>query len=518
LFARRTEVRPFTAAQIKLLETFADQAVIAIENVRLFQELTEALEQQTATSNILQVIASSPTDIQPVLDAVAESAVRLCAAEDASIRLVDGNLLRLGAHYGMIPMDRRGTRSTVEPAFSNGRAAVDRQLIHIEDMLAVVETEFPGTRVSGRDIHTMVATPLLREGVAIGVIGLRRTDIQPFTDKQIALLKTFADQAAIAIENVRLFKELQVRNRDLTEALEQQTATSEILRVIASSPTDVQPVLDVVAESAARLCEAADANIYRIEGQGYRLVASYGYMSIPEPNRIRPLVRGLPPGRAMVDREIVHVDDMLSPKAQAEFPEAWTFNQVARLRTVLAAPLLREDVAIGAIFIRSIEVRPFSEKQIALLKTFADQAVIAIENVRLFQELKESLEQQTATSEILSVIASSPTNIQPVLNSVAESAARLCDATDAQIARVEGDFIQQWASYGTQPGPDQGEKRPLTRGFVGSRAVVDRQTIHVHDLAAESDSEYPESKLLQRRFGTRTILATPLMREGVPSA
>jgi GAF domain-containing protein len=239
LGARHIEVRPFTSAQIKLLETFADQAVIAIQNVRLFRDLTEALEQQTATSEILRVIASSPTDIQPVLDAVAKSAVRLCAAEDASIRLVDGNLLRLGAHYGMIPMTGAEQDRPLNRNSLMGRAAVERQLIHIDDMQTVAETEFGGNRVPGRVIHTMVATPLLREGVAIGVIGLRRTEIRPFTDNQVALLKTFADQAAIAIENVRLFKELQERNRDLTEALEQQTATSEILRVIAGSPTDV---------------------------------------------------------------------------------------------------------------------------------------------------------------------------------------------------------------------------------------------------------------------------------------
>ena len=225
-------------------------------------------------------------------------------------------------------------------------------------------------------------------GEPIGSIVIRRQEVRPFTEKQIKLVETFADQAVIAIENVRLFNELDTRNRQLTEALEQQTATSEILRVIASSPTDIQPVLDVVAENAARLCEATDANIYRIEGSEYRIVAAHGNMPIPRRDEARPLIRGVVPGRAMIDREVIHVHDMGSSEAQVEFPEASALVKNFGIRTVLAAPLLREGTAIGAILIRRNEVQPFSEKQIALLRTFADQAVIAIENVRLFKECR----------------------------------------------------------------------------------------------------------------------------------
>ncbi len=689
---RRTEVRPFSVRQIKLLETFADQAVIAIENVRLFQELKESLEQQTATSEILGVIASSPTDIQPVLDVVAENAARLCDASDALIFRLDDGILRLAAKHGTMPVAEHLDAGRPPPIPMDrdsipGRTVIDRRTLHIHDLAALPGDDLPATYARSLGVRTMLSTPLMREGIPIGTIHIRRMEVRPFTEKQIKLLETFASQAVIAIENVRLFKELEARNRDLTEALEQQTATSEILRVIASSPTDVQPVLDVVAENAARLCEAADANIYRIDGGGYRLVASYGSMSIPERDRIRPLIRGLPPGRAMIDREVVHIVDLLSPEAQAEFPEAWTFNQVARLRTVLAAPLLREGAAIGAIFIRRTEVRPSSEKQIALLKTFADQAVIAIENVRLFQELgernaelrealehqtatakvlgiisrsptdvqpvldaivesaarvcgiddvllrlrdgdamilrahfgpipivrveisidepqycwmrehgtlhipdvhaqndfptiasrgwrtllnvplhqredligylnarrnevrpftpaqiklletfadqaviaienvrlfneldtrnrqlTEALEQQTATSEILRVIASSPTDLQPVLDTVSESAARLCDSYDAQIFRLESDGVRRVASHG--PLLPAGNM-PLNRQSPAARAMIDRQTVHVHDLAAVIDSEYPEIKEYQQQIGHRTTLATPLMREGV---
>ena len=439
LSARRMEVRPFTPAQIKLLETFADQAVIAIENVRLFNELdarnrdlTEALEQQTATSEILRVIASSPTDIQPVLDVVAENAARLCDASDALILRVAGDTLQTAARFGPIASAASRVISRDSPV---GRAIVDRKTIHVPDLAAEIETEYPESKARQQlsGTRTMLVTPLLREGVPIGVITIRRMEVRPFTEKQIKLLETFAAQAVIAIENVRLFQELK-------ESLEQQTATSEILGVIASSPTDIQPVLDVVAENAARLCEATDAVIHRIDGDKLRAVANYG--SLPRrrgSEALTSLDRDRIPGRTVIDRRTLHIHD-LAALPEDDLPA--TFARSLGIRTVLATPLLREGIPIGAIVIRRTEVRPFTEKQIKLLETFAAQAVIAIENVRLFEELKESLEQQTATSEILGVIASSPTDIQPVLDVVAENAARLCDATDAVIHRIDGDMLR----------------------------------------------------------------------------
>jgi GAF domain-containing protein len=287
-------------------------------------------------------------------------------------------------------------------------------------------------------------------------------------------------------------KELQDCKRQLTEALEQQTATGEILRVIASSPTDIQPVLDVVAETAARLCDAKDAQIVRIEGDMLRHAAGYG--SIPVPAGRSAMSRGNPIGRAIVDRQTIHVHD-LAEELETEFPESRTRQQLSGVRTVLATPLLREGTPIGAIFIRRTEVRPFSDKQIALLKTFADQAVIAIENVRLFQELKhrtaelettnvhltETLEQQTATSEVLRVIASSPTDLQPVLDAIAESAARLCSAKDASIRLVEGNVLRLAAHQGPIPFLAASDL-PINRSSVSGRAVIDGQVIHVEDL------------------------------------
>jgi GAF domain-containing protein len=507
----RLEVRPFTDTHIKLVSTFADQAVIAIENVRLFQELTEALEQQTATSEILGVIARSPTDIQPVLNTVATNAARLCEATDAQIRLVEGDGTRLVASFGTLPAPEFRPTSLGTPP---GRAILNRETVHIQDLQEARKTEFPESTSSVT--RTFLSTPMLREGTPIGVINIRRTEVRPFSDRQIKLLETFADQAVIAIENVRLFQELQARNRDLTEALEQQTATSEILRVIASSPTEIQPVLDVVTENAARLCDAKDASIFRLDGDVLKRVAVYG--SIPVATMQEALHRGSPLGRAVTDRRTIHVHD-LAVEVDTEFPESKARQQVTGSRTVLATPLLREGVSIGVIWIRRTEVRPFTDSQIKLLETFADQAVIAIENVRLFQELQvrnrdltEALEQQTATSEILRVIASSPTDIQPVLDVVVESAARLCDATDAAINLVDGDDLRPAAIYGSIPSP--GPTR-ITRGTPVGRAILERKTTHVHDLAAEIETAYPDSRHRQEISGVRTMLVTPLLREGV---
>src|SRR5262245_34239884 len=259
------------------------------------EELREALEQQTATSEILRVIASSPTDIQLVLDTLAENASRLYVTLVAVILRVNGNYLQRVAQYGSIPtFPAFDIPLLISRGWPTGRSVIDRRTIHIADVLAEVETEFPDATSlqQAQGTRTILIAPLLREGVAIGAIVLRRQEVRPFTDKQIALLTTFADQAVIAIENVRLFQELQARNRDLTEALEQQTATSKILEVIASSPTDIQPVLDAVAATAARLCEAGDAQIFRIEGEHYLLAASFGPLPDPWRDLLRPMIRG----------------------------------------------------------------------------------------------------------------------------------------------------------------------------------------------------------------------------------
>jgi two-component system, NtrC family, sensor kinase len=485
------KVRPFSDREIELLRTFADQAVIAIENVRLFtelgarnRELTEALDQQTATSEILGVISSSPTDIQPVFDAIARSATGLCEASNTGVFRFDGDLIHLVAHHNWAPeaLDavRRVFPRTPGRASAVPRATLTRAVIHITDITE--DLEYTATPVLQVGFRTVLAVPMLREEHPIGAISVARMERRPFTDTQVALLKTFADQAVIAIENVRLFTELEARNRDLTESLEQQTATAEILRVISSSPTDLQPVMEVVAENAARFCGATNAAIFELEGESLRLVALHG----PSPGSV-PIggtVTASPgnvAGRVIRDRRTIHIEDVLA-LPDTEFPETLARQRRAPdpTRTVLATPLLREGVPIGIIWMRRTEVRSFTDKQIALAKTFADQAVIAIENVRLFKELEarnrelsESLEQQTATSELLKVIGRSTFDLQPVFETLAENAVRLCGAKQSSIFRFDGRLLRVVATHNASPETRAFlEQNPIAPGATRARRAL----------------------------------------------
>jgi GAF domain-containing protein len=512
-------VEPFTSAQIQMVTTFADQAVIAIENTRVFEELqtrnrelTEALEQQTATGTILRAIAASPTNVDPVLNTVAESAAKLCDAYDVAIMLLENESLVLRAHHGPIPLDV--DKFQIRRDFVTGRAFIDRMPVHVHDMMQE-KSEFASSYAMAERLgfHTILGEPLLLEDNAIGAIAIRRREVRPFSRKQIELLILFADQAAIAIENTRLFQEVQTRNRELTEALEQQTATGTILRAIATSPTDVAPVLNTVVESAARLCGAYDSAILLTDGDALVERAHYG--PIPIDFGRWPIGRDWVTGRAYVDRMPIHVHDLL--QEEAEFPLGRDTAKRHGYRTMLAVPLMREDKAIGVLILRRREVRPFSQKQIDLLVLFAHQAAIAIENTRLFKELQtrnreltETLEQQTATGTILRAIAASPADLRPVLKIVAESAARLCDAYDAAILLDEGDALRVRAHHG--PIPIDFEKWPKSRDLVTGRAFVDRKPVHVRDLTQEGD-EFPVGIEMARRFGHRTMLAVPLLRE-----
>jgi GAF domain-containing protein len=505
----RREVKPFSREQIELLETFAAQAVIAIENVRLFNQTKEALEQQTAISEILGVISDSPTDVQPVLDAVAVRAARICDATDARIFLVDAESLRHVAGFGDVPMVvGLGDAMPLNRGSAMGRAVIDQSSIHIQDMQAESAQEYPqGRKVANQSgWRTVLAVPLMREDRSLGVIVLRRMQVRPFTEKQVALLKTFADQAAIAIENVRLFNETK-------EALERQTATAEILRVISSTPTDTQPVFDAIVQSAQRLMSGKSA-VLLLRRESDFFVAAYsipGLESLPPEVRTAPLDRDKNyPSRVMLDGEIVHVPDWEADDV-IEFEKL--VGKAYGIGSGLLVPLLRKRQGIGALAVTRQTKGAFSQKEMTLLQSFADQAVIAIENVRLFNETKESLEQQTATAEILKVISSSPTDIKPVLDAVAANAKRLCEANDALVQLREGDVLRFMAHDGTIPVQALGEVIPISRGLVTGRAMLEGRQLHIHDHHAE-EVEFPEGTALARKFGFRTMLVTPLMRSG----
>jgi len=498
-------------------EISTDRSHQSVEELR--RELAEAREQQAASAEILRVISSSPTDLKPVFAEIAVRAARLCDAYDASIGQVDGNKLRLVAHYGPIPT------TPVVPLIAGalpGRAALDRQTIHVADLQAETD-EYPegSDRARRLGFRTMLAVPLIRAGEAIGTISIRRSEARPFTNRQIDLLKTFADQAVIAIENTRLFEAEQARTAELKESLEYQTATADVLNVISRSPSELQPVLNAIIATAGRLCEADYAHC-RLEREGvYHVMARHAL----NPDEVQsvpalPLVadRSSVSGKAVSERRTIHVPDVL-----ADPEDTYAVSAGVPARTILGVPLIRNGKAIGVIVLFRRTVKPFTQRQIDLVTTFADQAVIAIENTRLFEEvqvrtkgLQESLDYQTATSEVLGVISRSPTQLQPVLRSIARTAARLCDSFDAQVYRFFDGQLRMVAQHGPLPRLSAGYQLPLTRGSVTGRAVLDRQTVHVDDIAALLESEFPDAKPSQLVVGHRTTLATPLMREGQP--
>src|SRR5215471_2653782 len=365
------------------------------------RSLTESLEQQTATGEILRIISSSPSDIKPVLDAVARSAMRLCESYDAMIMLREGEELHFAVHHGPIRGPVQFTGRAISRGWVAGRAVLDRQLVHVHD-LATAGAEFPVGQADAvrAGYRTTLSVPLLREGEAIGVIHLRRREVRPFTDNQIALLQTFADQAVIAIENVRLFTELEARNKELGEALEQQTATSDLLKVIGRSSFDLQPVFETLIENAVRLCGAEHGVIRRFDGECLRSAAQYNtgpeLEAYVQQNPVVP-ERGSAAGRAALERRTIHIEDALSD------PE-YTFGMqhlVAPIRTVLAIPMVRAGELLGVITIHRHEVRAFGDSHIALMETFADQAAIAIENARLLSELRERTAELTRSVDEL---------------------------------------------------------------------------------------------------------------------
>ena len=490
------------------------------------QELSDALERQTATSEVLNVISRSPAELKPVLETIAATAARLCAADYAHVYRTapDGTFHLVAA----CDADRDYSKDlSSKPQIPDrgslmGRAVLERRPVHIANVLD--DPEY--TLRIGKQ-RTGLGVPLLREGVPIGAIVLLRTTVDPFKDKQIDLVKTFADQAVIAIENARLFEEVQARTRDLTEALEQQTATSEVLGVIGRSTTELQPVLDAIVQTAARICQADMITINRQRDDTYYQVASWGVP--PEINaqmRQRPLAkgRGSITGRTILEGRVVHVHDV---RVDPEF-EMSDLVRIFGQRTMLGVPLMREGVPIGVIVLMRKSVRPFTDKQIDVVRTFADQAVIAIENVRLFEEvqartrdLSEALEQQTATSEVLSVISSSPGELEPVFTAMLANATRICEANFGVLFRAEGDAFRTVAMHNVPPEfAEERRRNPVFRpgpGITLGRMAATKQTVQIADAMTQPDYFEESPGFSRPRLallgGARTVLAVPMLKE-----
>jgi GAF domain-containing protein len=502
---------PFDAKQVTLLKAFADQAVIAIENARLFKELEarnrdlgESLEQQTATSEILGVISSSPTDVQPVFDAIVKSAHALCEAAFAGVILPADQKLKLAASYGLEAGDLAKFLTVwPRPVSSDpvmGRAFVEGRPVNVPDLAADPDyRQAPGHVVGVRSI---LGIPMLREGKSIGAIGVWRREVRPFSSKQIALLQTFADQAVIAIENVRLFNETK-------EALERQTATAEILKVISSSPTEVQPVFDAIVQSGLKLFSDAGVAVVLRDGDQVSLAAVAGRNAERLKTRFPfPLTREYMHGLAILDRKLVDIPDAQAYKEGPLLPGIRNFlASGSRAQTVL--PMIRGNVAIGAISVTHEEARQLTDKQLALFQTFADQAVIAIENVRLFNETKEALERQTAVAQVLKTISQTTFDLQAVFNVVVENATKLCRGDFGYLFRREGEVFQLLASAGGKQELVEYERTHptgITRKTLIGRMALERRLVHIPDVFADPDYEWPANV----EHGVHTVAAVPI--------
>ena len=504
----------FSEHHIGLLKTFADQAVIAIENARLFNDTKEALERQTATADILKAISSSPTDTQPVFDAIVRNATELCESVYANVFRYDGERLHWVASAGGSPEVlselKKSYPMAPNPSRVVGRVIQAKRAVHEEDTRS--DPEYDKDFASHLPHRRILGVPLLRGGEPVGVITVGWEQPGPVLRRHEDLLKTFADQAVIAIENVRLFN-------GTKEALEKQTATAEILRVISSTPTDTQPVFEAIVRNATKLCEAMYANVFRYDGEQLHFAASDGW----PPHLLSELKNSFPmkpdrsrmAGRVVLSGQPAQLEDT---RSDPEYDK--NLATTLRYRRILGVPLLRGTEPVGAIAVGWAEPGPILPRHEELLKTFADQAVIAIENVRLFNETKEALERQTATADILKVISSSPTDTQPVFDAIVQSAAKLFEPCNSGIVMRDGDRVHVRAMTGPRISQAQIEQVqgifPLPfdpAKVLVARAIAERRVIEVLDTDAAGLPELVRKT--GQAGGYRSLTMVPLEREGV---
>src|ERR1035437_665697 len=491
-------------------------AADANEKIALLEHrLNEALEQQAATSDVLQVISSSPGELEPVFQAILKNATQICEAKFATLFRYDGDTFYAAAGIGRPSalVEAHRQRGAFKPIPGNTLYEVWRtkNTVHTEDDAAALE---PGLHVRFGGARSSIGVPMIKDNALIGVIVIYRQEVRPFTDKQIALVTNFAAQAVIAIENTRLLSELRQRTDDLSEALEQQTATSQVLQVISSSPGELEPVFQAMLENAVRICEAKFGSLVLFEGNMYRQVALHNAPAafVEEQARepVRPLAASPTLSRVAGTKQVIHIDDILAEQPQE------AIAKLGGARTVLCVPMLKDDRMVGVISIYRQEVRPFNDKQIELVSNFAAQAVIAIENTRLLCELRESLQQQTATSDVLKVISRSTFDLRTVLQTLVESAARLCDADKAVITREKNGAFYRSEAYGfSREFMDYLKDIPskAERGSASGRALLEGRVIHIPDVKADPEWAMIEA---QRLGDFRTILGVPMLRDGVP--